>query len=173
MTTKSSFLVLLAICILAHIPVSRATDAGPALTLSQLTGYIPADIRLKKAGKWESVGAQLATQAMRNKALGKPVELSFKVEAVEPHPFNGHAICIRSKPLSTKVGGLTMPLRIWTYFPKESVPELVDVSKGKTITVIGNLEKAEVELGGDDASLVCNLVGCHVKPVAPATTTPP
>lgn len=105
---------------------------------------------------------------MRDKALNKPAEFSFKVEAVEPHPFNGHAICIRSKPSSVKVGGLTMPLLIWAYFPNESVPELRDVSKGNTISVIGNLEKAEVELRDGDARFICNIVGCHVKPVAPA-----
>jgi hypothetical protein len=168
MTNKYRFLAVLAIFIAAHIPTARAVDEAPALTLTQLTGFIPADIRLKKAGKWEAVGMQLATQAMRDKALNKPTELTFKVEAVEPHPFNGHAICIRSKPASVKVGGLTMPLLIWAYFPSESVPELRDVSKGNIITVTGNLEKAAVELRDGDANLVCNLVGCHVKPAEPA-----
>ena len=167
MTHKSRFLAVFAIFIAMHIPAARAGDDASALTLTQLTGFIPSDVRLKKGGEWETIGAQLATQAMRDNALGKPVEFSFKVESVEPHPYNGHAICIRSKPSSTKVAGLTMPLRIWTYFPTESVPELRDVSKGNTISVIGNLEKAEVELRDGNASLVCNLVGGHVKPAVP------
>lgn len=170
--TRFRLTALLALLFSVHVPNAKAADEKP-LTLSELISFVPKDIRLKKSGRWEPVGAQLATQAMRDNALNKPTEFTFKVEAVEPHPYNGHAICIRSKPASTKVGGLTMPLRIWAYFPNESVSELRDVSKGNIISVIGNLEKAEVELRDGDASLVCNVVGCHVKPGVTPVLTPP
>ena len=142
-----------------------AEDAVPPNTLSTLLDLVPAETRLKRAGKWDPVGTELTTQALKP-AIGKPMEFVFRVEVVEPHHANGHAILVRSKPASLRIADGTMPLFVWAYFPKESVSDLRDVVKGSIITATGTLEKAEIELRGKEASLVCNIIGCHAKPAS-------
>lgn len=163
--TKTCLIAVLTFLICAQIRVDAVEDSVKPNVLSTLLDFVPPDTRLKRGGRWDPVGAELTTQAMKP-AIGKPMEFVFRVEVVEPHQANGHAILVRSKPASLRIADGTMPLFVWAYFPTESVPDLREVTRGSIITATGILEKAEVELRGKDASLVCNIIGCRAKPAS-------
>jgi hypothetical protein len=156
----------------AMLPTSLAfADDPPAdakkLSIESIVALVPADVALKKGGNWQPVPVSLATQAMRTNGMGKPAEFKLKVAVLEPHRFNGHAICIHSSPTPIKINGESVPYKIYAYFDPDTLAGLGSVRVGDTITISGVINKADIELKGKSATLICELLRARLVPPPP------
>jgi hypothetical protein len=129
-------------------PTSPTTEES-VFTIDKLISLVPADAKLKYGSKWETVGVAIATQSLKKNALGKQAEFTVKIALQEPHPYNGHAICIHSKPASVKVNDVSLPSVVYAYFDADNLKGLGAVRAGDTVTISGILNQAEFQVGRD------------------------
>jgi hypothetical protein len=141
---------------------SSATDAP--LTIKQLIAAVPADAKLKTGSRWQPIGIAVATAALK-KSLNKSVELTCKVEVIEPHPYNGHAIVIHSKPVPVTINGTSIPFVVYAYFDSDALEGLGKARVGDTITVSGLLNAAEIQPRGDSQRVFFELVRSRITPI--------
>lgn len=139
-----------------------AAGAEP-ITVENLAAFAPPDANIKKNNKWQPLATALATQAMRAKGIGQPIDFKIKVAVIEPHTANGHTMFIRSTPAPVRINGTAIPYVVWAYFDADGLAGLASVRAGQTITISGILEKSDIEISGDSASLVCNLLKARLK----------
>jgi hypothetical protein len=144
-------------------PVPAATPAA-GLTVESLVALVPAEAKLKSGGKWQAVNTALATEAMRSKGIGQQIEFKIKVAVLEPHPYNGHAVCIHSKPTPVTINGTSIPYIVYVYVDADGLAGLGNVHIGETVTITGVLNKADIEVRGTTASLVCEQLRAQLKP---------
>jgi hypothetical protein len=139
------------------------TFGSPVLTVESLAAFAPPDARLKKGGKWQATGAALATETMKAKGLGQPIDFKIKVAVIEPHTLTGHVMLIRSILTPVKINGTTIPYVMWAYFDADGIAGLDKVRAGDSITISGVLQRSDIEISGDSATLVCNVVKARLK----------
>ena len=143
-------------------PGAKGADSE-AMTVETLAAFAPPDAKLKKSGKWQPVGAALTTEAMKAKGIGQPIDFKIKVAVIEPHTLNGHTMLIRSILTPVKINGTTVPYVMWAYFDADGLAGLDKVRAGDSVTISGILQRSDIEISGDSATLVCNVLKARLK----------
>src|SRR5436190_14052199 len=144
--------------VVALVSASFAADPDSteaALKIDQLIALVPADAKLKTGTRWQAIGTAVANEALKT-SVTKKAELTFKVGDLKPHPYDGHAIVIHSRPAPVTINGTSIPSVVYAYFNASDLEGLGRTRVGDTITVSGVLKRAEIQ--ADQARVFWELV---------------